>query len=130
MNFLNFVVGFRTMADAGMLEDTNQLLAPEEIAEEAEEEDEPLPKDQDPLPYPVVPAALWRDLDYPIPFSALVWDVLGNKGQARPFNPDILQKRISDFKACLPSSQLKIIVWPEDAFGMLLEKTRVSFNLN
>ena len=75
--------------------------------------------------YPSVPRQYWREVDADLNFGDLEWDLQATQGQARPFSNDILQARLKDFSECLPSGKIKVVVWPQDAFGMANLKTRV-----
>jgi hypothetical protein len=68
--------------------------------------------------YPSVSKEHWREVDADLNFSDLEWDLQATQGQARPFSTDILESRLKDFRECLPSGRIKVVVWPQDAFGM------------
>ncbi len=85
--------------------------------EYAEEEED----DKDQAQYPTVRDTTYRDLGilFPLESGRLVFDVDGSLGQARPFNVETYMTRLEEFRSALPTTPLKVTLWPMDPHGVL-----------
>lgn len=96
----------------------------EEEEEEKEESEGDDKEEKKKVHYPAVPETAYRERDVIVPFDKIEYDWQASLGQARPMSKTSLDQRLVEMRAALPTSFLKVTLWPSDMHGMLLEEAR------